>query len=203
MTEKSPDQIIFEQWSVIAENTAAKLKKLIIEQSNKNHLFFWELISQFVDKMTHEFCSLYGYHGSLPNGDLDASFPFDKFAFNVFWLRGSWREELITKTEIQEFAERIDNSEQEDEEDRQNGQLYKPSFGIYITLSDFEQGLNSIYVTKGRKRIILMNGTEFLQWLMSYGIGVRTIQTYNIHEIDYNFIEHLMDDYERKVFTIE
>jgi restriction endonuclease Mrr len=183
----TPEQIIFQQWSILHENHVKKLRSLITKKSKENPEFFRKITERFIEKMTGIETSVIKYSGTLENGDIDMICQRDNFGFDKFCVVASIRDELIAKKELQKFADSFDNTRN----------------GMFITLSGFEPDVDeeinnafNIFVVDDKK-IQLMNGYHFAEWLGSYDMGARTIETYEIREIDYNFIEHLLDDSER------
>jgi restriction endonuclease Mrr len=99
----------------------------------------------------------------------------------------SHRDALVTRKEIKEFAKRFVHTQN----------------GMFITLSDFDpmvfksvRNPHNYFIT-GKKRILLVDGRIFAGWLNGHNFGTRKIATYEINEIDYNVIDHLLDDYKR------
>ncbi|MDR1385676.1 MAG: restriction endonuclease, partial [Planctomycetaceae bacterium] len=152
--------------------------------SKENPEFFQELIEKFIGKLTGLGSLSLMYMGTCTDDDIEAIFKTDIFGFSKLCVIASWRNQLITEKEIQKFADSFESTKN----------------GIFITLSEFESNIKTDatehYIINDKK-ILLLNGTAFLEKLISYDIGVRTIQTYEIKEIDYNFFEHSLNDKKR------
>jgi restriction endonuclease Mrr len=189
MATSTPEQIIFKQWNILHEDHVKKLRTLITQKSKENPQFFRNIVELFINKLTKiEPCAI-NYSGVLENSDIDMTCRRDILGSDPLWVMASMRDELITKEELQKFADSFDGTKN----------------GIFITLSDFEPDVETNasddFIT-GDKRIRLLNGHHFSEWLGSYDLGARTIETYEIREIDYNFIEHLLDDVERTTYFV-
>jgi restriction endonuclease Mrr len=183
----TPEQIIFQQWSIACENLTKELRSLITKKSKENPQFFRQIVGDFIEKLVNiEPCTM-SYSGLLENGDIDITCRKDLLGSDPLWVMASMRDELITKEELQKFADSFDGTKN----------------GMFITLSDFEPDIETNasddFIT-GDKKIRLLNGHYFSQWLMRYNMGTRTIATYEIKAIDYNFINNRLDDVEKTTY---
>ena len=181
MTTNTRDQIIFEQSEILQKELIEKLKTEIITKNKKNPKFFQFLIIDFIGKLTKLNFESLRYAGSLNNGDIDAIFQSDIFGFNKFYVNASIRNQLITEKELQNFAASFSDS----------------PHGIFITLSDFEPTIKtsaSNHYTIDNKKILLMNKSLFLEKLIYHNIGVKTIQTYEIKDINHDFFDNYFEN---------
>jgi len=60
--------------------------------------------------------------------------------------------------------------------------------GIFITTSTFSNSARD-YVRTISKKVILINGQELAEYMIDYGLGVSTIQTFEIKRIDSDYFE--------------
>ncbi len=68
--------------------------------------------------------------------------------------------------------------------------------GVFVTSSDFTKGARKEAENTGTSsHIALINGKEFVGYLIKYGIAIKTRRTYHLREVDKDYFAELNDCY--------
>jgi restriction system protein len=136
---------------------------------SKRGVFFEELVGKLLVKMG------YGdaYTVTPRSGDegIDCVIPEDKLGFSNIYIQAKcWSMEMtIQRPEIQKFVGAIAN---------------KKGKGLFITTAKFSDGAKRC---ADENHIALIDGVRLTLLMIEYGLGVSTIQIYEIKKIDSDF----------------
>jgi restriction system protein len=135
--------------------------------------FFERLVVDLLVKM--------GYGGSLADagkaigksGDegIDGTIKEDKLGLDIIYIQAKrWQKgSVVGRPEIQKFVGAL------------AGQGAKK--GIFITTSNFTKEAVE-YSPKNETKIVLIDGEQLAQYMIDYGIGVSTVNTYELKKVD-------------------
>ncbi len=122
-----------------------------------------------------------GYGGSIKDegkaigksGDegIDGTIKEDKLGLDIIYIQAKrWQpKNIVGRPEIHKFVGAL------------AGQGAKK--GIFITTSNFTKEAID-YSPKNETKIVLINGEQLAQLMIDYGIGVSTVNTYEVKRID-------------------
>ena len=157
------------------QNLRSELADALIEQvKNNTPDFFEHLVVRLMVRM--------GYGGSIKDagqaigkgGDegIDGIIKEDKLGLDVVYIQAKRWEGSVGRPEIQKFVGAL------------QGQRARK--GIFITTSSFSSGAID-YVSKIDPRVVLIDGEQLIDLMIDYGLGVSTVETYDIKQIDMDF----------------
>lgn len=173
------------------ENETDRLPEEMIQISHEKHkkfvqdsllekvlssdpVFFEHLVVDLLIKM--------GYGGSDPksgivtptsnDGGIDGIINEDKLGLDKIYIQAKryTPDNKIDRPKLQQFVGAMENVQK----------------GVYITTSDFTQGAKE-YVDKSQKNIRLISGDRLTELMVSYKVGICTVQTYDTYRIDLDY----------------
>ena len=112
--------------------------------------------------------------GKSGDGGIDGIINEDKLGLDVIYLQAKRWENTVPVKEIRDFTGALASK--------------KAKKGIFITTSSFP---NSVYefVTQVEYKIILIDGERLAELMIEHGVGLSTINTYNVKTIDSDYFE--------------
>lgn len=152
---------------------AALADELLTELLNNSPAFFERVVVALLVKM--------GYGGDLEgagrvtpvSGDegIDGIIREDKLGFSSIYIQAKRyaREQSVDRPAIQGFVGAIAN---------------KVGKGLFITTARFTSGARSC---AEQNHIVLIDGEKLANLMIEYGVGVSTVQTYEIKKVDSDF----------------
>lgn len=137
--------------------------------------FFERLIVELLLKMGYggsrrDFAEVVGKPG---DGGIDAVIKEDKLGLGAIYLQAKrWGDGQVGSKEIQAFV----------------GALHgrKAHKGVFITTSTFSKPACD-YVREIQDKVILINGETLAELLIDHGVGVSTVETYEVKKIDSDY----------------
>lgn len=167
----APAEVIEKNYQQITEELAAELLQRIKANSPT---FFEALVVDLLVKM--------GYGGTLEEagsavgrgGDegIDGIINEDRLGLDVVYIQAKRWESTVGRPEIQKFAGAL------------QGQRARK--GIFITTSDFSKEARE-YVQNIDSKIILIDGDQLAQFMIDYNVGVSTVNSYEIKQVDSDY----------------
>ena len=155
----------------ISEELAVELLQKIKDNSPT---FFEELVVDLLVKM--------GYGGTREDagsavggsgdGGIDGIINEDRLGLDVVYIQAKRWESTVGRPEIQKFAGAL------------QGQRARK--GIFITTSDFSKEARE-YVQSIDSKIILIDGDQLAQFMIDYNVGVSTVNSYEIKQVDSDY----------------
>ncbi len=169
--ETTPEELIEAGYQQVQNALASDLLDRVRAASPP---FFERLVVELLVKM--------GYGGSLADagkavgrsGDqgIDGIIKEDRLGLDVIYLQAKRWESTVGRPEIQQFAGAL------------QGQRARK--GVFITTSTFSSEAKQ-YATAIESRIILIDGTELAQLMISHGVGVTPTAVYQLKRVDSDY----------------
>ncbi len=164
-------EVIEKNYQQISEELAAELLQKIKDNSPT---FFEALVIALLVKM--------GYGGTREDagravggsgdGGIDGIINEDRLGLDVVYIQAKRWEATVGRPEIQKFAGAL------------QGQRARK--GIFITTSDFSKEARE-YVQSIDSKIILIDGDQLAQFMIDYNVGVSTVNSYEIKQVDSDY----------------
>lgn len=159
--------------SSINEINKALMEDLMIQVMKMDPYEFEILVMRVLEKMG------YGTENIVTKKSndegIDGIITEDQFGFDKIYIQAKqWNEEhQVGRPEIQKFLGAIAG---------QGG-----TKGLFITTSDFTSGARDFVKKQLNQKIVLINGSKLMQYMVKYNVGVSIESTYEIKRIDYDF----------------
>ena len=154
----------------ISEELAAELLQKIKDNSPA---FFEALVVDLLVKMgyggTREDAGPVGRSG---DGGIDGIINEDRLGLDVVYIQAKRWESTVGRPEIHKFVGALE------------GQRARK--GIFITTSDFSKEARE-YVQTIESKIILIDGDQLTQFMIDYNVGVSTVNSYEIKQVDSDY----------------
>ena len=172
----SPTDMLDEAYSEINENLSSILLDEILQGSPA---FFEQLVVDLMIKMGYG-CSKKEAGkriGKVGDGGVDGVIYEDSLGLNKFYIQAKRYGEgnNVGSGDINSFIGALE---------RKN-----TNKGVFITTSDFTSGAKKAK-DEANKRIALINGKKLTKLLIEYNLGVYTKETYEIKEIDGDYLDN-------------
>lgn len=168
---KTPHEMIHECYQELRDALA---EDLLLQITSRSPAFFEHIVLDLLLRM--------GYGGSREDaaqvvgksGDegIDGIIKEDRLGLDVIYVQAKRWKNSVGSPEIQGFIGAL--------------QLKGAHKGIFITTSTFTQAAHDVAAKVGN-RIVLINGLQFAQLMIDYGVGVSTETTYEIKKIDTDY----------------
>lgn len=170
---RTPEETLDAAYLSIRESLASELMAKVLSMSPS---FFEKLVVELLVKM--------GYGGSIKDagralgktGDegIDGTIKEDKLGLDIIYVQAKrWTPgNVVGRPEIQKFVGAL------------AGQGAKK--GIFITTSTFSKEATE-YTPKNETKIVLIDGKQLSQLMIDYGLGVTTVNTYEIKRVDSDY----------------
>lgn len=173
--EKSPKEILDDAYLRLRK----ALQQELLERVRQSHWrFFEKLVVELLVKM--------GYGGSVkdagqmtkPTNDegIDGVIKEDKLGLDVIYLQAKRYEadKKVGRPDIQSFVGALEEK--------------RAMKGVFITTSSFASTAND-YVKNISKKVILIDGEQLAGLMIDNGIGVSTVDTYEIKRLDSDYFD--------------
>jgi restriction system protein len=171
VSDQTPEEQLEEAYGSIRHQLASELLARIKECSPE---FFEYLVVDLLVKM--------GYGGSHKDaaatvgrsgdGGIDGIIKEDRLGLETIYIQAKRWVGVVGRPEIQQFAGAL------------QGQRARK--GVFITTSDFSAAAMN-YARAIDNRIVLVNGTQLADLLITYDIGVTTVTSYDVKKIDLDY----------------
>ena len=139
---------------------------------------------QFFEQLVLDLLVAMGYGGSRKeagkrvgrSGDegIDGIINEDRLGLDVVYIQAKKWQNTIGRPEIQKFVGAL------------QGQRARK--GVFITTSSFTQEATS-YAAYLESKVILIDGAQLAQYMIDYNVGVSSVSTYVVKQIDSDFFE--------------
>ena len=169
--QKTPQEYLEAAYLEIKQGVAEEIINRIKACSPS---FFERLVVKLLVKM--------GYGGSIKDagqavgksgdGGVDGIIKEDKLGLDVIYIQAKRWEGTVGRPEIQKFVGALHG--------------FRSKKGVFITTSNFSnEAIN--YVSTIDNKIVLINGDRLAQLMLEYGVGVSTVEVYEVKKIDEDF----------------
>lgn len=174
-TEKSPKELLDDAYLSLRK----ALQEELLEKVRQSHWRFFErIVVELLVKM--------GYGGSVKDagevtqatndGGIDGLIKEDKLGLDVIYLQAKRYDagNKIGRPDIQSFVGALEEK--------------RAMKGIFITTSSFAATAHE-YVKNIGKKIILIDGAQLAGLMIEYGVGVSTVDVYEIKRLDSDYFD--------------
>ena len=174
-SDDTPEESLAAAYQTIRENLADDVLRTVGKCSPE---FFEQLVVDLLVRM--------GYGGSRQEAGqaigrsadegIDGIIKEDRLGLDIIYVQAKRWEKVVSRPEVQKFAGAL------------QGQRARK--GVFITTSTFSREAME-YAEKIDAKIILINGAQLANLMIDHGIGVATVNTYELKRInsDYFFDE--------------
>src|SRR5450755_3539805 len=140
---------------------------------------------EFFERLVVKLLTTIGYGGSLADagkaigktgdGGIDGVIKEDKLGLDLLYIQAKrWDNTTVGRPEIQRFVGAL------------HGKRAKK--GIFITTSTFSRDATE-YAESVETKVILIDGARLTELMFDYGVGVSTLNSYEVKRIDSDFFE--------------
>jgi len=168
---KTPAEQLEEAYQTLRENLASEI---LAQLKAASPIFFEKVVVEVLVKM--------GYGGSRKDagqaigrsGDegIDGIIKEDRLGLDIIYIQAKKWEDPISRPEIQKFAGALQGK--------------RARKGIFITTSRFCDTAKE-FVANIDSKIILIDGQQFAQFMIDFGVGVATDATYELKRLDSDY----------------
>ncbi|WP_027849622.1 restriction endonuclease [Marinospirillum minutulum] len=169
--EITPEEALEQAYQQLREEVA---NELLYRIKNNTPEFFEKLVVHLIVSM--------GYGGSVKEAGMatkktadegiDGVIKEDRLGLDAIYLQAKRWEAPVGRPEIQKFVGAL------------HGQRAKK--GIFITTSRFSKEAIE-YVKNIDPKVVLLDGTDLVQLMMDYNVGVSSAETYTVKKVDTDF----------------
>ena len=169
----TPEENLEAAYQTIRENLANDILHTIKQCSPE---FFEQLVVDLLVRM--------GYGGSrqeaaqavgrFGDGGIDGIIKEDLLGLDIIYIQAKRWENVVGRPEVQKFAGAL-----------QGKQAHK---GVFITTSEFSREAKEFAATIQTK-IILIEGTQLADFMIDHGVGVTTVNIYELKRMDSDYFE--------------
>jgi restriction system protein len=167
----TPEEALEKAYQQIRDEVSGQLLQLI---KNNSSDFFENLVVKLLVQM--------GYGGSekeagkatqrTADEGIDGIIKEDRLGLDTIYLQAKRWEGVVGRPEIQKFVGAL------------HGQRAKK--GVFITTSFFSSGAVE-YVAQIDPKVVLIDGSELVQLMIDYGLGVSSVATFEVKKVDSDF----------------
>jgi restriction system protein len=139
---------------------------------------------RFFEEVVVKLLVAMGYGGSLVDagraigqsgdGGIDGIINEDKLGLDVVYIQAKRWEGTVGRPDIQKFAGALQGK--------------RAKKGVFITTSDFSKEAKE-FVQAIESKIVLINGTQLVDYMWEHNVGVATASIYVVKKIDSDFFE--------------
>lgn len=158
----------------------ARLRSELLETiSVKSPRFFENLVLDLLEKMGYAFDkeSIIGTSYAGDEG-IDGIIKEDRFGFNSIYVQAKRWQSGVGRPEIQKFLGAVAG---------QGGNK-----GLFITTSRFTHEAINYANKQLQVKLVLVDGEKLTDLMIKYGLGVSTVKTYELKQIDIDYFEEEM-----------
>lgn len=139
---------------------------------------------EFFERLVVDLLVAMGYGGNLRDagqalgrscdGGVDGIIKEDRLGLDAIYLQAKRWEGSVGRPEIQKFAGAL--------------QGRRARKGVFITTSTFTKGAVE-YVDAIESKIVLIDGDSLVEFMIDHGVGVSTVDTFEIKSLDTDYFE--------------
>lgn len=171
---KSPQDMLDE---AISQMNASLADDLMTEIMKISSYEFEHLVVRLLLKMGYGTLQLNKEAVTQKTNDegIDGIVTADKFGFDSVYIQAKqWKKDsTVSRPEVQKFL----------------GALVSKgaSKGLFITTSTFTKGAIDCAKEVKPQKVVLVDGEQLAKLMIEYGLGVSTVETYEVKRVDYDF----------------
>jgi restriction system protein len=171
--KKTPDERIDAAICELKESVSDELLKLI---HNRSAEFFEHLVLDVLQAMgygTGE--NSIGHKGASHDGGIDGVISLDQLGLEKIYVQAKrWQNNSVGRPDLQKFYGALSERQ--------------ASKGVFITTSTFSTAAEE-FADSISDSIVLVNGAELTDLMISYGVGIRSERTVEVVDIDRDYFE--------------
>ena len=172
-SEDTPEENLEVAYQTIRGKLADDILNTIKQCSPK---FFEQLVVDLVVRMGYggsrqEAAQAVGHSGA---GGIDGTIKEDLLGLDIIYIQAKRWENIVGRPEVQKFAGALQGK--------------RARKGVFITTSEFSREAKNFTETIDTK-IILIEGTQLADFMIDHGVGVTTVNTYELKKIDFDYFE--------------
>jgi len=167
----TPEEALERAYAEIRSKVETELLDAVAKSSPR---FFEKLVVELLVKM--------GYGGSLEDagralgrshdGGIDGIIKEDHLGLDAIYVQAKRWQNNVGRPDVQAFAGSLEGE--------------RARKGVFITTSSFSNEARD-YVKKIEKKIVLIDGRQLAALMVDFGIGVNTVNTYEIARVDSDY----------------
>jgi restriction system protein len=173
-TTQTPEEILEYNYLKVRKNLALDI---LLKVKSCSPAFFENMVVELLVKM--------GYGGTIKeagkatrltnDGGIDGIIKEDKLGLDFIYIQAKrWDTQTVGRPDIQSFVGALDGQ--------------RASKGVFITTSRFTDTAID-YVKTITKKVILIDGEQLADYMIDYGLGVSTFNSYELKKIDNDFFD--------------
>ena len=168
---KTPEEALENAYQKIRDDLAADLRKRL---KTCSPAFFERLVVEVIVKMGYGGTRLDAGKaiGKSGDGGIDGIIKEDKLGLDAIYIQAKRWENTVGRPEIQKFVGAL------------TGQRAKK--GLFITTSEFSAESED-YVSRIDAKVVLIDGETLAQLMIDHGVGVSTVNTYELKKVDSDY----------------
>ncbi|WDE07938.1 restriction endonuclease [Thalassomonas viridans] len=170
--EQTPHELLENTYNTINSALASDILDAILKAS-----------PEFFERLVVDLMLAMGYGGTrkdagqatqyTQDGGIDGIIKEDKLGLEMIYLQAKrYSNKTVGRPEIQAFAGALD--------------MHRAKKGVFITTSSFSKEAIE-YVSLIEKRIVLINGEQLTELMLSHDLGVSTKQVYELKALDSDY----------------
>jgi len=168
---KTPEEALENAYQKIRHDLAADLRERL---KTCSPAFFERLVVEVIVKMGYGGTRLDAGKaiGKSSDGGIDGIIKEDKLGLDAIYIQAKRWENTVGRPEIQKFVGAL------------TGQRAKK--GLFITTSEFSAESED-YVSRIDAKVVLIDGETLAQLMIDHGVGVSTVNTYELKKVDSDY----------------
>jgi restriction system protein len=168
---KTPEEALENAYQKIRDDLAADLRERL---KTCSPAFFERLVVEVIVKMGYGGTRLDAGKaiGKSGDGGIDGIIKEDKLGLDAIYIQAKRWENTVGRPEIQKFVGAL------------TGQRAKK--GLFITTSEFSADAQD-YVSRIDAKVVLIDGETLAQLMIDHGVGVYTVNTYELRKVDSDY----------------
>jgi restriction system protein len=168
---KTPEEALENAYQKIRDDLAADLRERL---KTCSPAFFERLVVEVIVKMGYGGTRLDAGKaiGKSGDGGIDGIIKEDKLGLDAIYIQAKRWENTVGRPEIQKFVGAL------------TGQRAKK--GLFITTSEFSAESED-YVSRIDAKVVLIDGETLAQLMIDHGVGVSTVNTYELKKVDSDY----------------
>jgi restriction system protein len=145
------------------------VNRILNKIKNEHFTFSEELVTELLEKMGY---GVGGVTGKSGDGGIDAIIRKDPLGLDEIYLQAKRYQDRVPISAVRDFVGSI--------------HIKKSQNAIFITTSDFSESTKQYAEQAG---IILMDGEQLANLMVEHNVGVKTVKTYMIKDIDGDYFD--------------
>jgi len=172
-SDGTPEELIEQSITILNQSLAGEISDAlsVVDPSRFEQIVVDLLVAMGYGGSRADAAKVIGKPG---DGGIDGTIKEDRLGLDVIYVQAKRWQYPVGRVEIQSFAGSLEGE--------------RASKGIFITTSSYTK--NAVeYVKKIGKRIILIDGEQLAELMITHGVGVTQARVYTISKLDSDYYE--------------